>query len=132
MEHTPAAEQSWVPAGSDFFTGDVAFNQLSEPADDEGLRVLGVRFSPGARTHWHSHPGGQVLYVTSGRGFVHDAAGNRAEVGAGDVVEAPPGELHWHGAAPDEEMVHLSLTMSGATEWRVDTRPVTDDEYPGA
>ena len=29
-----------------------------------------VAFEPGARTAWHSHPGGQTLIVTAGAGRV--------------------------------------------------------------
>ncbi len=33
-----------------------------------GTSMGTVQFSPGARTFWHSHPGGQVLIVLAGRG----------------------------------------------------------------
>ncbi len=49
---------------------------------------------------------------------------------AGDTVQIPPGELHWHGAAFDAPMTHLSITVGEPTEWT--DRPVTDDEYRGA
>ena len=40
-----------------------------------------VIFTPGARTYWHRHPGGQLLVVTAGRGLVARGEENRC----GDV-----------------------------------------------
>ena len=127
MDHTDAKDLIWEPAPADHFTGSVRFGAHYSPQDPEDLNVLGVHFSPGARTDWHSHPGGQVIYVTEGAGYVVNRAGERAEITAGDVVHAPPGELHWHGARPDSHMVHLSLTWRGATEW--DSSKVSDEDY---
>ncbi|MDH3306303.1 MAG: cupin domain-containing protein [Acidimicrobiia bacterium] len=126
MEHTPAAHIDWGPAPSEHFTGNVQFGPLRRSGDG-GLTALAVAFEPGARTDWHWHPDGQVLYVTSGAGLVQSEAGETVEIGAGDVVHAPPGEKHWHGARPDCPMVHLSLTTGGATVW--EERKVTDAEY---
>ncbi len=84
-------------------------------------------FEPRARTDWHSHPAGQVLYVVDGAGFVQTADGHTVEVSPGDVVHARPGELHWHGAQPSSHMMHLSLTTGAATLWT--DRKVTDEEY---
>ena len=126
MEHTPTESLQWESAPAEHFTGQVWFGPLSQ-AEDRPLNALGVLFEPGARTDWHSHPEGQVLYVTSGAGLVQTIDGETVEVGAGDVVHAPPGEEHWHGATSDSYMMHLSLTTGGATEWS--PRKVTDEEY---
>ncbi|MGI9608305.1 MAG: cupin domain-containing protein [Acidimicrobiales bacterium] len=126
MEHTPAENVNWVKAPSENFTGSVEFGPLSHMTDD-GLNALEVRFQPGARTDWHWHPDGQVLYVTAGEGLVQNSAGETVEIKTGDVVEAPPGELHWHGATQHSHMTHLSLTTGGATVW--EPRKVTDEEY---
>ncbi len=48
-------------------------------------------------------------------------------MGPGDTVYAPAGERHWHGAAPDSPMMHLSITYGGATEW--DAEKVSDEDY---
>lgn len=88
--------------------------------------MIEVQFAPGARTDWHSHPAGQVLYVVSGSGLVHTEDGATTEISAGDVVYAPPGERHWHGARPDSPMMHLALTTAGPTEWE---SKVSDDQY---
>lgn len=126
MQHTPAEEIAWVDAGEEHFTGQVRFGQLSKVADP-GLNALGVLFSPGARTDWHTHPDGQVLYIVSGAGKVQKDDGETVQVSAGDVVYSPPGETHWHGAGEHSYMMHLSLTTGGPTEWL--PKKVTDTEY---
>ncbi len=129
MDYLGAADVVWEDAPEEWFTGAVRFGALHPPQDPDDLNVLGVHFSAGARTAWHSHPGGQVIYVSEGAGLVVTEDGARATITAGDVVHAPPGEVHWHGAAPNTHMVHLSLTWRGATEWV--GRKVTDEEYQG-
>ena len=116
MEHTPAEEISWVSAGNEHFTGRVYFGSLSA-APDRSLNALGVLFEPGARTDWHTHPDGQVLYIASGAGKVQKDDGETVRVSAGDVVYSPAGEKHWHGATETSYMMHLSMTTGGATEW---------------
>lgn len=127
MEFTGSHDIVWDDAPPEHFTGNVTFGAHYSPQDAQDLSVLGVHFSPGARTDWHSHPGGQVIYVTEGAGYVVTDDGQRAAITAGDVVHAPAGELHWHGARANSHMVHLSLTWRGATEW--ESRKVTDEEY---
>jgi quercetin dioxygenase-like cupin family protein len=116
VEHTPAEEVSWVGAGNEYFTGRVYFGSLSA-APDRSLDALGVLFEPGARTDWHTHPDGQVLYIASGAGKVQKDDGETVRVSAGDVVYSPAGEKHWHGATETSFMMHLSLTTGGSTEW---------------
>lgn len=130
MEHRTAGGLQWDPAPEEHFTRRVWFAALSEPDDPEGLNALGVLFEPGARTDWHHHPGGQVLYFAAGVGYVRNTDGETIVGSSGDVVTIPPGEVHWHGATADSFMMHLSLTTGGATAW--DTLKVTDDEYDSA
>ena len=126
MNHTPAEEIDWADAGDEHFTGRVRFGQLSK-VPDPGLNALGVLFEPGARTDWHTHPDGQVLYIVSGAGKVQKDDGETVHVSAGDVVYSPAGETHWHGATGQSYLMHLSLTTGGPTEWL--PRKVTDEEY---
>ncbi|MEX1126532.1 MAG: cupin domain-containing protein [Acidimicrobiia bacterium] len=126
MDHTPSQNIKWSPQPEVNFTGKAWMGVLSR-ADDRVASAIAVLFEPGARTHWHSHPQGQVLYVTSGTGRVGTQAGDVARISPGDVVYASPGELHWHGAAPDSPMSHLSMTTGGATVW--EPRAVSDEEY---
>lgn len=126
MDHTPAEDITWVEAPAENFTGQVRFGRLSQ-APDPGLNALGVLFEPGARTDWHTHPDGQVIYVVSGAGKVQKDDGETVHISAGDVVYSPAGETHWHGATEHSYMMHLSLTTGGPTEWL--PRKVTDEEY---
>jgi quercetin dioxygenase-like cupin family protein len=75
-----------------------------------------VIFTPGARTYWHSHPGGQLLVVTIGRGIVASRAGEVQVIGPGDVTWTEPGEEHWHGACGGTLMSHLAVSH-GTTQW---------------
>ncbi|KUK22785.1 MAG: Cupin 2, conserved barrel domain protein, partial [Thermotoga petrophila] len=115
---------------SDFFTGNVWVKMLV--TDENGVfntQVYNVVFEPGARTHWHSHPGGQILIVTQGRGFYQERGKPARVLKKGDVVEIPPNVVHWHGAAPDEELVHIGISTQvhlGPAEW---FGPVTEEEY---
>ena len=112
---------------SEWFTGDVFIDAIVQPEEPSRLNVSAVRFTPGARTAWHRHEGGQVLYVTDGEGRVQSRGEAMATIRPGDVVRTPSGEWHWHGAAPDHFMTHLSMT-EGAPEWG---DHVTDAEYGG-
>ncbi len=127
MDHRPAEQLAWEAAPPEWFTGQVWFGPMAPPAEADDLNVLGVLFAPGARTDWHTHPGGQVLHVVSGAGRVQTEAGETIAVGPGDTVVTPPGELHWHGAAPGSYLMHLSITHRGATQWV--GRKVSDDDY---
>jgi len=124
MEHKSAETRSWSPSPGEHFTGTVWNSRLNDV--EGGLTVIAVQFAPGARSDWHTHPGGQVLYVVSGSGLVQTEDGSTIEISPGDVVHAPPGERHWHGAGPDSPMMHLSLTTGGATVWE---GKVSDEEY---
>jgi quercetin dioxygenase-like cupin family protein len=126
MEHRPSQTINWNRQPEVNFTG-MAWMAVLSRGDDRMLNAIAVLFEPRARTHWHSHPEGQVLYVTSGTGRVGTEGGPIVTIAPGDVVYTGPGELHWHGAAPDSPMSHLSLTTGGATVW--EPRPVTDEEY---
>lgn len=124
MERRRAEDVEWADAPAENFTGRVRFGPLS---DQGPLNALAVRFEAEARTDWHSHPEGQVLYVVEGRGRIQDDDGTTEEFAAGDAVYTPPGQIHWHGAGPDGPMTHLSLTTGGATIW--EPRKVTNEEY---
>jgi quercetin dioxygenase-like cupin family protein len=108
------------------FTGRVWVDPVLG-AEDE-VSVNDVFFEPGARTHWHTHAIGQVLYVTHGAGFVRRRDGAGGPIKAGDVVHISPGEEHWHGAAPDSYLLHVAISL-GEADW---LDAVTDDEYAAA
>ena len=129
MEHTPGNRLEWSPGSAETFTGKVWSTPMSRDTD-RPVTVIGVLFEPGARTFWHSHPEGQVLYVASGAGRVGNADGQIKEVAAGDVIHTPAGERHWHGASPKSHMMHLSVTSGGATAW--EREEVSERQYSRA
>lgn len=123
------------PAGAgpeEYFTGAVCITPLFHA--DDPARVVGasVTFEPGARTAWHTHPLGQTLIVTEGRGWAQREGGVREEMGPGDVVWFPPGERHWHGATATSAMTHIAVQerLDGRTvDWM---EKVSDEEYDAA
>jgi quercetin dioxygenase-like cupin family protein len=67
--------------------------------------------------------------VVCGCGFVQSWGQPLRVIRPGDVVECPPGEKHWHGAAPGTAMTHIAIQeeLDGkAVEW---LEPVTDAQY---
>ena len=119
----------------DWFTGDVWIDGIAAGEEPSRIRVNAVRFTPSARTAWHSHALGQALYVTDGAGLVQSQGGDIVEIRSGDVIFTPAGEWHWHGAAPDHFMSHISVTeavpdgQGPEMEWGAH---VTDAEYRGS
>ena len=97
------------------FTGVIWGEVLMPHADGAGLNR--VTFSPGARTFWHRHEGGQMLICQGGAGLVVTRSGEVTPIGDGVVVHACPQEEHWHGAMPDAFMSHLSCVLRGETVW---------------
>ena len=122
--------QPTAKAPTDTFTGDAWIDMIVRGDEPSRVRVGVVRFAPGARNAWHAHAVGQTLHVTEGVGRIQARGGDVLEVRAGDTVHTPPGEWHWHGAAPDRFMTHLAIFEAPAegseTEWAAQ---VTDAEY---
>ncbi len=100
--------------------------QANTPARAYGALVT---FEPGARTAWHTHPLGQVLIVTAGTGRVQRWGDPVDEIRQEDVVWIPPGQKHWHGAAPNSSMAHIAIVeqLDGkSVEWM---EKVSDAQY---
>jgi quercetin dioxygenase-like cupin family protein len=115
-----------------WFTGSVWQDPIVETDAPARVRAAVVRFDPGARTNWHTHPLGQTLFVTAGSGLVQKLGGPIEEIRAGDTVWIPPGEKHWHGAGPTTGMTHIAIheALDGNhVDWM---EPVTDEQYRGA
>jgi quercetin dioxygenase-like cupin family protein len=97
------------PVSPEYFTGTVWVEQLVETPPPARLSAAVFRFDPGARTHWHTHPLGQTFYVLSGVGIVQKEGEAARLIHPGDAVWVPPGEKHWHGAAPNHAMAHVAM-----------------------
>jgi quercetin dioxygenase-like cupin family protein len=123
---TAAGPGSW-------FTGSVFVDAVAAPSNGSRLSASSVHFTPGARTHWHTHPNGQTIWVTEGVGLCQRRGGPIEVIRPGDRVFFEPGEDHWHGAAPIRFMTHIAMLDVGGdgtpATW---ADPVTDDEYGAA
>jgi quercetin dioxygenase-like cupin family protein len=115
-------------ASADYFTGTTWVKKL---VDETAYNCMigNVTFEPGARNNWHSHPAGQILLATQGTGYYQEKGGPIRLLHKGDVVQIPPGIVHWHGASPDSEFTHIAINpniQKGVVEWM---QRVTDEEY---
>lgn len=111
------------------FTGDAWLQSFITVADSMDCTVGNVTFAPGVRNSWHSHPGGQILLCTSGKGYYQEKGKTIRLLLPGDVVKIPADVIHWHGAAPNSEFTHIAIgtqTSKGGAVWYA---PVTDEEY---
>ena len=117
-------------ASTSNFSGDAWFDVIVRGEPPSRVRVNVVRFAPGARNAWHAHAMGQTIQVLDGIGRIQARGGRIHEIRPGDIVHTPPGEWHWHGAAPDRFMTHLAIWEAPAegaeSEWG---EQVTDEEY---
>lgn len=108
VNRSAAVPSSQGPATT--FTGTVRRDGLIS-SEAPGRVVTGlVTFEPAARTAWHTHPAGQILIITAGRGWVQSEGQPRYEVTAGDSVWIPANERHWHGATAQTAMTHIAVT----------------------
>jgi quercetin dioxygenase-like cupin family protein len=114
---------------ADWFAGTVRIDPLFAAAEPSRAAGNAVTFEPGARTAWHTHPLGQTLIVTFGRGWVQREGGPVEEIRPGDVIWFEPGEKHWHGATATTAMQHIAVQESldgTAVSW---LEHVSDEQY---
>ena len=98
--------------------------------DKTGL--CNVTFEPGCRNNWHVHHGAvQVLICVAGRGWYQEWGKEPVELKPGVTIAVPEGVKHWHGAARDSWMQHLTyhtnVQQGNSNEW---LEPVSDEVYP--
>jgi quercetin dioxygenase-like cupin family protein len=115
---------------SDWFTGAVYIDAVAAPTGVSRVSASNVHFTPGARTHWHTHPNGQTIFVLEGVGRCRRRGGPVEEIRAGDRVFFEPLEEHWHGAAPNRFMLHIAIAQADdagtVVTWG---EPVSDEDY---
>ena len=128
MKILPKVPTSAAPP--EHFTGDAWFDTIIRGEPPSRIRASIVRFAPGTRNAWHRHAVGQTLHVLDGHGLTQARGGGILAIQAGDTIHTPPDEWHWHGAAPDRFMTHLTIYEAAGdgreTEWG---DLVTDAEY---
>ena len=106
-------------------------NSYTAALEAEEGGPVNVTFEPGCRNNWHIHHDAvQVLVCVAGRGWYQEWGREPVELTPGTVVAIPAETKHWHGAAADSWMQHLTYhTREGkksSTEW---LEPVTDEVY---
>ena len=99
---------------------------------DKTTGLCNVTFEPGCRNNWHVHHGAvQVLICVSGRGWYQEWGKEPVELKPGVTIAVPEGVKHWHGAARDSWMQHLTyhanVQPGNSNEW---LEPVGDEVYP--
>ena len=105
---------------ADWFTGTVRIDPLVDAQAPARANAALVTFDSGSRTAWHTHPLGQTLYVTQGKGWAQIWGGPITEINAGDVIWFSPGEKHWHGATNTTAVSHIAIheALDGKTvDW---------------
>jgi quercetin dioxygenase-like cupin family protein len=125
----PSGSSPSVIADPKNFSGQVVVDLLTPPSVETPASSGLVTFAPGAHTAWHSHPAGQMLIVTAGKGWVQREGQARQEIRSGDVVWIPAGIKHWHGATDANGMSHIAITYirdGKNADWM---ELVTDQEY---
>ena len=110
-----------------YFIGNSYLAQL----DSDKGGPMNVTFEPGCRNNWHiHHKAVQVLICVSGRGWYQEWGKEAIELKPGVVVAIPAEAKHWHGAAKDSWMQHLTyhthVEEGSSSEW---LEPVTDEVY---
>ena len=93
--------------------------------DAKNIRTLRLKFPAGSRSNWHSHASGQLLMVEEGKGRTQERNGPLLEMTPGAPWFTKAGVEHWHGAAPDQDVVQLTI-YEGEVKW---LEPVTDAVY---
>lgn len=126
------------PHGGVFGRGDInekyaqyfVGNSYLKTLNTQEVAVANVTFEPGCRNNWHiHHKNGQILLVTSGRGYYQEWGKKAVELFPGDSVYIAPEVKHWHGAASDSWFTHLALAVpdqKASSEW---LEPVSDEDY---
>ncbi|SEF59412.1 Cupin domain protein [Thalassococcus halodurans] len=131
MKITRSGSNASMKGPEDWFTGTVRIDPMFQAEDPGRATGSHVTFEPGARTAWHTHPAGQTIIITFGRGRVQREGGPVEEVSEGDVVWFPAGEKHWHGASADTAMSHIAVQEAIDGEAVTWLEKVSDADYSG-
>jgi quercetin dioxygenase-like cupin family protein/alkylhydroperoxidase/carboxymuconolactone decarboxylase family protein YurZ len=114
---------------NNYFTGTAYLQMMVQNDSIYNTSIGNVTFQPGARTNWHAHHGGQILLVTSGKGYYQEQGKQKRVIRTGEVIKCLPGIIHWHGASSDSSVSHIAIgpnAQNGAVKWM---NPVSDEEY---
>ena len=129
MKITRSASVPSAAGPKDYFTGRV---RIDSPFSAQAPARVGgatVTFEPGARTAWHTHPLGQTLIITHGKGWIQCEGEEIQEMNQGDIVWIPEDVKHWHGATPDNAMTHIAIAESQNGSPVTWLEQVSDEQY---
>lgn len=128
-----ASQQQVIEGPDQIFTGTVAIKPLTDVTEGINASSAYVSFNANARSFWHTHPKGQYLIVTEGKGLVQEWGKPAEKIAVGDVIYCPPNVKHWHGASGHSVMTHISIAGSDENGKNVDwLEPVSDEQYKKA
>lgn len=123
--------EGFQPAPAGYFTGKAYVNPLVVADAITNCNVSYVAFEAGCRNNWHTHPSNQILIVKEGICYYQEEGKPLQKAKAGEVINVLPGTRHWHGASPNEPMVHIAIninTEKGLVNWM---EAVSDEKYNG-
>jgi quercetin dioxygenase-like cupin family protein len=107
---------------------DPRFTGKSDTMEAKDLGIGRRSFEPGARSAWHSHDKGQLIFVEQGRARTQKKGQPMKELALGESDYTGPNVVHWHGATPGDRFVQIAVGFGGEIKWLQKT---TDDEYNG-
>ncbi len=107
---TRAQQIQTINGSPSVFTGKVTIQPLTDKFGEVPVATAYVIFEAGSRSFWHTHPTGQVLIIAEGEGRSGVFGEPVSILKKGDVVVCPKGVKHFHGAAPDQRMVQMTVT----------------------
>ena len=118
-------------AYAQYFVGQSYRTPMDGDSKSPSSGMANVTFEPGCRNNWHiHHKDVQVLVCVAGRGWYQEWGRPAVELTPGVVIAVPEGVKHWHGAAKDSWMQHLTyhthVEEGSSNEW---LEPVTDEVY---
>jgi quercetin dioxygenase-like cupin family protein len=119
-QHFQIAAAAQRGQGQTNFTGGAPTS-----VDATAVRTTRLRFQAGSRSNWHTHSWGQLLMIEQGKGRTQVRGGAVQEMGPGQPWWTPAGVEHWHGAAPDQDALQLTI-YEGNVNW---LEPVGDKDY---
>ena len=126
---TRNGSQASLKGPDTWFSGPVRVDMLFQPQAPARTSAALVTFEPGSRTFWHTHPLGQMLVVTAGKGWVQEWGREKREIHPGDVVWFPPNVKHWHGASGNTALSHIAIQEAfdgKSVDW---LENVSDEQY---
>ncbi|RYD75652.1 cupin domain-containing protein [Pedobacter sp. Leaf250] len=122
-------DNGFTPAPSAYFTGNAFLKILVAADETTNCNISEVAFEKGCRNNWHTHPSNQILIVKEGVCLYQEEGKPIQHFKVGEAINILPGIKHWHGASPEEPMIHFAIntnTEKGMVNWQ---EPVTDEQY---